>query len=137
MRHLSGRQPTVYHNDHSDPERPRIRTLREELARIVRGRAANPRWIQGVMRHGYKGAAEIAATVDYLFAFAATARVVDDRHFALLYDAYLGDPAVREFMERHNPAALAETTARFREAIERGLWRPVRNRIRAELLRDG
>jgi cobaltochelatase CobN len=134
VRHLSGREPAVYHNDHSDPERPRIRTLREELARIVRGRAANPRWIQGVMRHGYKGAAEIAATVDYLFAFAATARVVDDRHFALLYDAYLGDPAVREFMERHNPAALAEVTARFREAIERGLWRPVRNRIRSELL---
>jgi cobaltochelatase CobN len=129
VRRLSGRIPAVYHNDHSQPERPRIRTLREELGRIVRGRAANPRWIAGVMRHGYKGAAEIAATVDYLFAFAATSRAVDDSHFEALYDAYLGDGAVREFMEEHNPAALAETEARFREAIERGLWHPKRNSI--------
>jgi cobaltochelatase CobN len=133
VRHLSGRAPAVYHNDHSQPERPRIRSLREELGRIVRGRAANPRWIKGVMRHGYKGAAEIAATVDYLFAFAATARAVDDAHFDALYDAYLGDAAVHEFMATHNPAALAETRARFREAVERGLWRPKRNSVRAEL----
>jgi cobaltochelatase CobN len=133
--HLSGRDPAVYHNDHSQPDRPRIRTLREEMGRIVRGRAANPRWINGVMRHGYKGAAEIAATVDYLFAFAATTRTVDDAHFDALYDAYLGDEGVREFMAAHNPAALAETRARFREAIERGLWRPARNSTRAELMR--
>ena len=88
------------------------------------------------MRHGYKGAAEIAATVDYLYAFAATSRAVDDAHFDALYDAYLGDPAVREFMEEHNPAALAETEARFREAIARGLWHPKRNSVRSELMRD-
>jgi cobaltochelatase CobN len=111
--------------------------LREEIGRIVRGRAANPRWIAGVMRHGYKGAAEIAATVDYLFAFAATARAVDDAHFDALYEAYIAAPAVRDFMSAHNPAALAETEARFREAVERGLWRPRRNSIRAELVRDG
>ncbi|HEX3953021.1 MAG TPA: cobaltochelatase subunit CobN [Stellaceae bacterium] len=134
VRHLSGRTPPVYHNDHSQPDRPRIRSLREEIGRVVRGRAANPRWIAGVMRHGYKGAAEIAATVDYLMAFAATARAVDDAHFDALYDAYLGDAAVREFMARHNPAALAETEARFREAMERGLWQPRRNSLRTELL---
>jgi cobaltochelatase CobN len=136
VRHLSGREPAVYHIDHSQPDRPRIRTLREEIGRIVRGRAANPRWIAGVMRHGYKGAAEIAATVDYLFAFAATARAVDDSHFEALYDAYLGDDAVQGFMATHNPAALAETRSRFREAIERGLWRPKRNSVRADLI-DG
>jgi len=136
VRRLSGRAPAVYHNDHSQPDRPKIRSLREELGRIVRGRAANPRWIAGVMRHGYKGAAEIAATVDYLFAFAATSRAVDDQHFELLYEAYLGNTEVRDFIARHNPAALAETQARFREAIERGLWRPTRNSIRAELMRD-
>jgi cobaltochelatase CobN len=108
--------------------------LREEIGRIVRGRAANPRWIAGVMRHGYKGAAEIAATVDYLFAFAATARAVDDSHFDALYEAYLGDPAVRDFMLAHNPAALVETQSRFREAVERGLWRPRRNSARSELM---
>ena len=71
----SGRIPRVYHNDHSRPERPVIRTLEEEVGRVVRSRAVNPKWIAGVRRHGYKGAFEIAATVDYLFAFAATARV--------------------------------------------------------------
>jgi cobaltochelatase CobN len=112
---------------------PRIRSLREELGRVVRGRAANPRWIAGVMRHGYKGAAEIAATVDYLFAFAATSRAVDDAHFDALYDAYLGDDAVRGFMAEHNPAALTETSRRFLEAIDRGLWRPHRNSAREAL----
>jgi cobaltochelatase CobN len=133
VRRLSGRAPAVWHNDHSRPEMPRIRSLREELGRVVRGRAANPRWIAGVMRHGYKGAAEIAATVDYLFAFAATSRVVDDAHFDALYDAYLADNAVRGFMAEHNPAALAETSSRFLEAIDRGLWRPRRNSARADL----
>ena len=112
---------------------PRIRSLREELGRVVRGRAANPRWIAGVMRHGYKGAAEIAATVDYLFAFAATSRAVDDTHFDALYEAYLADQAVRDFMAQYNPAALAETSRRFAEAIDRGLWRPRRNSAREEL----
>ena len=135
VRCLSGRAPAVWHNDHSRPERPRIRSLREELGRIVRGRAANPRWIAGVMRHGYKGAAEIAATVDYLFAFAATSRAVDDAHFDALYDAYLADNSVRDFMAEHNPAALAETSLRLLEAIDRGLWRPRRNSAREDLSR--
>jgi cobaltochelatase CobN len=127
VRHLSGAQPTIYHNDHSRPETPKVRTLKEEIARVVRARAANPKWIAGVMRHGYKGAFEIAATVDYLFAFAATARVVDSHHFDQLFDAYLGDPAVRAFMAEVNAPALAETAARFAEAIERGFWHPRSN----------
>jgi cobaltochelatase CobN len=135
VRQLSGRAPAVWHNDHSRPDTPRIRSLREELGRVVRGRAANPRWIAGVMRHGYKGAAEIAATVDYLFAFAATSRAVDDTHFDALYEAYLADEAVRDFIAQHNPAALAETNRRFAEAIDRGLWRPRRNSAREELSR--
>jgi cobaltochelatase CobN len=133
VRQLSGRAPAVWHNDHSRPEMPRIRSLREELGRVVRGRAANPRWIAGVMRHGYKGAAEIAATVDYLFAFAATSRAVDDTHFDVLYEAYLADDAVRGFMAEHNPAAFAETQRRFAEAIDRGLWRPRSNSAREAL----
>jgi cobaltochelatase CobN len=135
VRRLSGRTPAIWHNDHSRPEAPRIRNLREELGRVVRGRAANPRWIAGVMRHGYKGAAEIAATVDYLFAFAATSRAVDDAHFEALYDAYLADHAVRDFMAAHNSAAFAEISRRFLEAIDRGLWRPRRNSAREDLTR--
>ena len=130
VRHLSGHQPAIYHNDHSRPETPKIRTLKEEIARVVRARAANPKWIAGVMRHGYKGAFEIAATVDYLFAFAATARVVESHHFDQLFDAYLGDPEVRAFMAEANAPALAETAARFAEAIDRGFWHPRSNSAR-------
>jgi cobaltochelatase CobN len=127
VRHLAGEQPAIYHNDHSRPETPRIRTLKEEIGRIVRARAVNPKWLNGVMRHGYKGAFEIAATVDYLFAFAATARVVEDHHFDALYEAYLQDDRVRGFIAGANPAALREIAQRFQEAIDRGLWRPASN----------
>jgi cobaltochelatase CobN len=133
IRHLSGSQPVLYHNDHSRPESPKIRTLQDEIARIVRARAANPKWIEGVMRHGYKGAFEIAATVDYLFAFAATARVVKDHHFDLVFDAYLGDERVRDFIGRNNRPALTEIAGRLREAIDRDLWHP-RSNAAIELL---
>ncbi|MDP6645613.1 MAG: cobaltochelatase subunit CobN [Rhodospirillales bacterium] len=127
VRHLSGAQPAIYHNDHSRPETPKIRTLSDEIGRVVRARAANPKWIEGVMRHGYKGAFEIAATVDYLFAFAATSAVVEDHHFNQLFEAYLEDVAVREFIEDSNPAALREIAERFEEAVERGFWHPRSN----------
>ncbi len=131
--HLSGRKPTVYHNDHSRPENPAIRTLEEEIARIVRGRAANPKWIRGVMRHGYKGAFEMAATVDYLFAFAATTGAVGDHHFEALFEAYLLDEEVARFLAETNPAARDEMIRRFDEAVERGLWRPRANSLHREL----
>ncbi|WP_417827236.1 cobaltochelatase subunit CobN [Thalassospira sp.] len=133
VRSLSGKQPTVYHSDHSRPESPKIRTLEEEIARVVRARVVNPKWIKGVMRHGYKGAFEMAATVDYLFAFAATARCVADHHFDLVYDAYLGDGDVRDFIADHNPDALQDIKDRLREAIERGLWQPRRNSVAVDL----
>ena len=101
--------------------------------RVVHARAANPKWIKGVMRHGYKGGFEIAATVDYLFAFAATTGAVKNHHFDALYDAYLGDETVRAFLQAHNPDALNEIEARMAEAIERGLWRPKRNQLRETL----
>ncbi|MBI3445103.1 MAG: cobaltochelatase subunit CobN, partial [Magnetospirillum sp.] len=104
----SGRAPMVYHADHSRPETPRIRTLDDEIARIVRARVVNPKWIKGVMRHGYKGAFEMAASVDYLFAFAATTRAVKDHHFDLVAEAYLGDETVLDFLKANNPAAFAE-----------------------------
>ena len=127
VRHASGAQPAVYHNDHSRPESPRVRTLEEEVARVVRARVVNPKWIAGVMRHGYKGAFEMAATVDYLFAFAATAHAVRDHHFDAVYEAYMADERVRDFLERANPAALRDIAARLIEAQERGLWRPRAN----------
>ena len=85
------------------------------------------------MRHGYKGGFEMAATVDYLFAFAATARAVKDHHFDAVYEAYLEDAAVRSFIAEHNPDALREIGQRLGEAIDRGLWTPRRNSVRTEL----
>ncbi len=133
VRSLSGQQPAVYHNDHSRPETPRIRTLEDEVARIVRARVVNPKWIDGVKRHGYKGAFEMAATVDYLFAFAATAKCVRDHHFDAVYEAYLGDQDVRDFIAEHNPAALREMVDRLLEAQRRGLWKPRLNSTHAAL----
>ena len=127
VRIISGAQPAVYHADHSRPETPKVLTLAEEVARVVRARVVNPKWIAGAMRHGYKGAFEMAATVDYLFAFAATAHCVADHHFDAVFDAYLGDDAVRDFLADANPAALREMSERLTEAQERGLWRPRRN----------
>lgn len=127
VKKLKGEAPVIYHNDHSRPERPLIRSLDDEIARIVRGRLVNPKWIAGVMRHGYKGAFEIAASVDYLFAFAATTGLVKNHHFDLVYEAFIADDAVREFMHEENPDALRETAARLSEAIDRNLWQPKSN----------
>jgi cobaltochelatase CobN len=92
------------------------------VARVVRARAVNPKWIDGVKRHGYKGAFEIAATVDYLFAFDATTGVVGDHQYALVADAYLHNDATRGFLQQHNPLALRSIGERLLEAMQRGLW---------------
>jgi cobaltochelatase CobN len=120
----SGAKPRVYHNDHSRPERPVIRTLEEEISRVMRSRVVNPKWISGVKRHGYKGAFEIAATVDYMFAFAATTGAVQTHHFDLAYDAFIADDETRGFIANNNPDALKEIAARLEEAISRNLWQP-------------
>ena len=120
----SGSRPRVYHNDHSRPERPVIRTLEEEVGRVMRSRVVNPKWISGVKRHGYKGAFEIAATVDYMFAFAATTGAVRTHHFDLAFDAFIADEETQHFIAANNPAALKEIAERFREAAARGLWTP-------------
>ena len=122
VRHLSGSQPALYHGDHANPAAPRVRTLQEEIARVIRARVVNPKWIAGAMRHGYKGAFEMAATVDYLFGFDATARVVGDHQYALVSDAYVLDAATRDFIAQHNPRALQDILRRLIEAMQRGLW---------------
>ncbi len=131
----SGTRPVVYHNDHSRPERPVTRTLEEEIGRVMRSRVVNPKWIAGVMRHGYKGAFEIAATVDYMFAFAATTGAVKSHHFDLAYEAFITDTGVRDFIAANNPSALAEIAQRLDEALARGLWTPKSNSAYDELQR--
>lgn len=119
---LAGSTVASYHGDHSQVDRPRIRTLKEELNRVIRARALNPKWIDGAKRHGYKGAFEMAATVDNLFAFDATTHLIDDHHYQSLADAYVLEPATRDFMREHNPEALRDLTERLLEAQQRGLW---------------
>ncbi|MET3612313.1 cobaltochelatase CobN [Rhizobium aquaticum] len=135
VEHLKGSQPAVYHNDHSRPEKPVIRSLEEEISRVVRGRVVNPKWIAGVMRHGYKGAFEITATVDYMFAFSATTGAVKSHHFEAAYQAFIADEAVRDFMREKNAPALKELAERFIEALDRGLWEARSNSARFELER--
>ncbi|MBU2866180.1 cobaltochelatase subunit CobN [Pacificibacter marinus] len=127
---LQGQDRPIYHNDHSRPERPVIRTLDEEIGRVVRSRVVNPKWIDGVKRHGYKGAFEIAATVDYLFAFSATTHAVKDHHFDMVHAAFIENDDTRDFIEKHNAPALKEIAERMIEAMDRGLWRPKSNSAR-------
>jgi cobaltochelatase CobN len=125
--HKLGANPALYHMDTSRPDAPRTRTLDEEIARIVRGRAANPAWIAGMMRHGYRGGSEIARALDGLHGFAATLPTRFDAQFDLLFDATLGDSAVDGFLQANNPDARAAMEENFRDALRRDLWRPRRN----------
>jgi cobaltochelatase CobN len=123
----AGRTPALYHVDTTRPDRSVVRPLAQEIARVLRGRAINPRWIAGQMRHGHRGAAEIAETLDNLFAFAATTAAVTSRQFDLMFDATLGDERVRDFLTQANPLAARGMAARFDEAARRGFWHARRN----------
>ena len=122
VRHLTGSSPTAYVGDSHVPDAIRTRTLGEETHRVFRSRVVNPRWIAAMKRHGYKGAFEMAATVDYLFGFDATAGVVDDWMYESLASEYVFDESVAEFMKKSNPWALRGITERLLEAADRGLW---------------
>ena len=124
---LSGRRPAAYHNDHSRPERPLTRTLAEEISKVMRSRVVNPKWIDGVKRHGYQGAFEINATVDYMVAFAATTGAVKTHHFDLAFEAFVEDDATRRFIIDNNRFGYDELIARFSEARTRGFWTPRSN----------
>lgn len=124
---LTGRAPAAYHSDHSRPERPLTRTLEEEISKVVRSRVVNPKWIAGVKRHGYKGAFEIIATVDYMFAFAATTGAVKTHHFDLAFDAFVEDDATRTFIQENNRFGYDELIEKFNEARRRGFWTPRSN----------
>lgn len=125
--------PALYHLDVTRPEAPRARTLTEEVARVVRARAANPAWADGMMAHGFRGAAEIAATLDHMAVFAHLAGVVPSHLFDLYHEATIGRPEVTAFMARENPAALEALRALFLRLRDAGLWATRRNSIAASL----
>ncbi|MGI8511643.1 MAG: cobaltochelatase subunit CobN [Solirubrobacteraceae bacterium] len=121
-RHQSGRAPRAMIGDSADPERVHARTLAEESKRVFRARVANPRWIASMIRHGYKGAFELSATVDYLFGYDVTTGVVEDWMYETVADRYVLDADVREFMAKSNPWALRAVAERLLEAADRGMW---------------
>jgi cobaltochelatase CobN len=122
VRALTGTAPLAYVGDSTRPDNVRTRTLAQESARVFRSRVVNPRWIQAMRRHGYKGAFELAATVDYLFGWDATTGVVADWMYEQLTASYVLDPETRQFLETSNPWALRGITERLLEAADRGLW---------------
>jgi cobaltochelatase CobN len=130
---MLGRAADLVMLDMTDPQRPRARPLSAALSRIVRARAVNPRFIAGQMRHGPRGAAELAETVDRLVNFAETTDAVAGELFDLLHAAYVEDPAVRDFLVRENPAAAGSIAQRLEMALQRGFWHPRRNDVGASV----
>jgi cobaltochelatase CobN len=125
IKKVSGKAPEAYFGDNSRTENPKVRKLTEEIDRVYRSRVINPKWIAGAMRHGYKGGSEMAATLDFLFAYDATANCVQDFMYQGVADAYLFDESVREFIEQNNPWAQRDMAERLLEANQRGLWEDV------------
>ncbi|WP_017296200.1 cobaltochelatase subunit CobN [Geminocystis herdmanii] len=125
VRHLKGENPVTYFGDNSQPNNPKVRALKEEIARVYRSRVINPKWIEGVMRHGYKGAFEMSATVDYLFAYSATTKNVPNFMFEGVAKSYLFDEKVQQFIQEKNPWALRDIAERLIEANQRNLWQNV------------
>ena len=119
---ISGARPALWHGDHSRPQRPRPRPLQLELDRVMRSRMLNPRWLEGMQRHGYKGGFELAASLDYLFAYDACTDLVPDWAYREVCSQWLQDSGVQAFLRQHNPWALRDMAERLLEAHHRGLW---------------
>ncbi|KRB46064.1 cobaltochelatase subunit CobN [Terrabacter sp. Root181] len=133
VRALTGREPKAYVGDSTTPDSVRTRSLTEETARVFRARVVNPRWIAAMRRHGYKGAFELAATVDYLYGFDATAGVVTDWMYEQLARTYVLDKENRDFLQQANPWALHGMVERLHEAVDRGLWKEPDPQLMADL----
>ena len=122
VRALTGKNPQQFFGDSSDPTRARVRKLEDEARRVFRTRVVNPKWIDSMKRHGYKGAFELSATVDYMFGYDATAQVIEDWMYENVTESYVLDPETQEFFQQSNPWALRDIVERLLEAIERGMW---------------
>ena len=122
IRSITGKNPQTYFGDNSIVNNPKVKLLKEEISKVYRSRVINPKWIKGIMRHGYKGGFEMAATVDYLFAYDATAHCVEDFMYEGIAQKYIFDKNVKQFMEEKNPWALRDIAERLLEANQRGLW---------------
>ena len=133
VRALTGKNPRQFFGDSSDPSRARVRDLADEARRVFRSRVVNPKWIDSMKRHGYKGAFELAATVDYMFGYDATAQVVEDWMYNNVTEQYVLDEEMQRFFQQSNPWALKSIVERLLEAIERGLWEDPSQEMRESL----
>ncbi|MCE7040842.1 cobaltochelatase subunit CobN [Dyadobacter sp. CY312] len=122
IRSLTGQQPKHYFGDSQNPAQPVVRDLKEETLRVFRSRVVNPKWIESIKKHGYKGGLELTATVDYIFGYDATANVVDDWMYEKVANTYALDPAMQQFFQEANPWALNAIAERLLEAVQRGMW---------------
>lgn len=129
---IKGESPQTYFGDHSRPDNPKIKTLKEELFKVFRSRVVNPKWMEGMRDHGYKGAFEMAATMDYLFAYDATTGLIEDFMYEKITEEYLLNQVNQSFIEEHNPWALKDMSERMLEAVQRGMWQePSKEMVKA------
>ena len=135
VRVLTGGNPRQLFGDSSDPSLPRTRDLKEEARRVFRSRVVNPKWMDSMKRHGYKGAFELAATVDYMFGYDATAQVIDDWMYQEVTERYALDPEMQRFFEQSNPWALRAIAERLMEAADRQMWEDPPEELLNELRR--
>ncbi|WP_442590517.1 cobaltochelatase subunit CobN [Pedobacter sp. AW31-3R] len=122
IRSLTGKQPKSYFGDTQHPDRSTVRDLKEEVLRVFRSRVVNPKWLESIKRHGYKGGLELTTTVDYMFGYDATAKVMDDWMYDKIAETYALDPGMQEFFADSNPWALHAITERLLEAVKREMW---------------
>ncbi|MEM7538968.1 MAG: cobaltochelatase subunit CobN, partial [Chloroflexota bacterium] len=134
IRALSGEQPRQFFGDNADPQRVRVRDLKDEARRVFRSRVVNPKWIESIQRHGYKGGLELAATVDYLFGYDATADVMADWMYERVAEEYVLNETMQEFLEASNPWARQAISERLLEAAERGMWSEISAEMRGQLM---
>lgn len=121
-RHYSGKDAKAYYGDTREPENVEVRDLADELRRVVRTKLLNPKWIDGMKEHGYKGAADIMKRVVRVYGWEASTQEVDDWIFNDIAETFVNDAEMREFFEQNNPYALEEIARRLLEAQTRGLW---------------
>ncbi|MEM7798526.1 MAG: cobaltochelatase subunit CobN [Chloroflexota bacterium] len=133
IRALSGKQPRQFFGDNADPQRIKVRDLNEEVRRVFRSRVVNPKWMASIRRHGYKGGLELAATVDYLFGYDATAETMSDWMYEQVAEQYLFDEVMQAFLEQSNPWARKAIGERLLEAVERGMWAEISPEMREKL----
>ncbi|MCH8022390.1 MAG: cobaltochelatase subunit CobN [Thaumarchaeota archaeon] len=138
IRALTGVNPEAYFGDSSNPDLVKVRGLKDEARRVFRTRVLNPKWIKSIMKHGYRGAMELAATIDFMFGYDATANVIDDWMYQQVAQSYLFDEDVKRFLVEKNPWAMKDMAERLLEASERGLWKDadeeMKQRLRSMLL---